>query len=295
MELFTLGRGFYTEQDIQEAARAFTGWGFNAEGQFVFRRNQHDFGPKTFRGQTGTFTGEDIISQLCDDRQTARYLTAKIYRYFVHPQPDPEVVETWAKDFYESDYQIGRLMERIFLSDHFYEPRNVGVRIKSPVEYLAGVMRLLDLEFADEDGAFILQKGLGQVLLQPPGVAGWPDGRSWIDSNSMMLRLKIPQALIFAAELDMELKEDFAGNEDAIKLKGAFGKRVGATINWSHILKWLEGQHEGQRLQALHDYLLQVPVSDPALVTRFEKGDTLEEVTKVQVMRLISTPEFQLC
>ncbi|RMG71362.1 MAG: DUF1800 family protein, partial [Bacteroidetes bacterium] len=101
-ELFTLGRGHYTEAAVQAAARAFTGWGFNREGAFVFRRAWHDDGPKTFLGKTGPWDGDDILRILLTRRHTAYFLTEKLYRYFVHPEPDVEQVAVWAEAFYAS-------------------------------------------------------------------------------------------------------------------------------------------------------------------------------------------------
>ncbi|MEM7658488.1 MAG: DUF1800 domain-containing protein, partial [Bacteroidota bacterium] len=133
LELFTLGRGHYTEKDIQEAARAFTGWGFNLKGEFVFRQRQHDTGTKTFLGKTGNFGGEDILNIILDQPRTARFLVEKIYRFLVHPDLDEAVVEEWSQAYRESDYDTLELLVRIFSSDHFYESRNVGARIKSPI------------------------------------------------------------------------------------------------------------------------------------------------------------------
>ena len=138
MELFTMGRGNYTENDVKEAARAFTGWAFNAQGQFVFRKNQHDDGNKTFLGKTGNFDGDDILNMLLEHKQTANYISKKIYRYFVNENIDDRNQQWLSGRFYSNNYNIAKLLEDIYTSDWFYDEKNIGIRIKSPVELLAG-------------------------------------------------------------------------------------------------------------------------------------------------------------
>ncbi|MDB5233313.1 MAG: hypothetical protein JWR44_306, partial [Hymenobacter sp.] len=139
MELFTLGRGNYTEQDVKEAARAFTGWGYDYQGNFKFREREHDAGPKTFLGKTGNLTGEDVLTHILEQPAAATFLTTKIYRFFVNDVPNPAHIELLAVAFRKSGYDIADLLERMFSADWFYEPANVGTHIKSPVELLAGI------------------------------------------------------------------------------------------------------------------------------------------------------------
>ncbi|MDX2283163.1 MAG: DUF1800 domain-containing protein [Bacteroidia bacterium] len=289
MELFTLGRGHYTESDIREAARAFTGWGFDAQGEFVFRPRRHDYGEKTFRGRTGPFDGDDILDMLLEDPQTARFITRKLYRYFVHPEPAEAVVEEWAGQFYRSGYQIGELMETIFTSAHFYEARNLGARIKSPVEYLAGLMRLLNLRFGDAGSAFFVQRAMGQVLFDPPGVAGWPDGRAWIDGSALMLRLRLPLAMAYAAELDFQPKAEFAGDEDLSEAASREARRLNVRLDWTPILRQLGSVSPQRQLETAAAFCLQTPL--PASVPSLLQIADPEQ----RYVRLLCTPEFQLC
>jgi uncharacterized protein (DUF1800 family) len=298
MELFTLGRGHYSEQDIREAARAFTGWGFRPlTGEFVFRKQQHDYGSKTFLGKTGNFDGQDILDILLEQRQTARFLTAKLCRFLLHPDPEPEQVEAWAKRFYESGYDISGLLEHIFLSDAFYSSRNLGARIKSPVEYIVSLMRLLDLQFQDESSPVLIQRALGQMLFDPPSVAGWPEGRNWIDSSSMLARLRIPEALVYAAELDMEIKGSFAGNEEVAGDREGFKRRLDASIRWEGLSRHLARLSGPARVQEAASYLLQAPQQrlSPDTLSRFVRGEDEPQEIKSLVLRLVCTPEFQLC
>src|ERR1043165_8623322 len=163
MELFTLGRGNYTEHDIKEAARAFTGWGANLKGEFVFRKFQHDDGSKTVVGKTGNFIGEDVLDILLEQKQCANFITQKIYRFFVNEDVDKAKVDWLAARFYKNDYNIGKLMEDIFTSDWFYDEKNIGTRIKSPVELLAGIRRVLPMEIDNQEAQLQVQRVLGQV------------------------------------------------------------------------------------------------------------------------------------
>ena len=196
MELFTVGRDHYTEDDIKNAARAFTGWGFNRNGEFVFRQKQHDYGKKTFMGYRGNFSGEDILKILVENKQTAVYLTEKIYRYFINEQIDPGLHSILADRFYSSGYNIGSLMYDIFTSDVFYEEKNMNSLIKSPVELIAGYGRLLPVKQYEKRSLLRMQRALGQVLFMPPNVGGWPYGKEWINSSSIVYRMQLPYTLL---------------------------------------------------------------------------------------------------
>jgi len=203
MELFTMGRGNYTEQDIK-AARAFTGWGFNAQGEFVFRKNQHDNDNKTVLGKTGNFDGDDILNilleqpqtaVLLEQPQTAVYITKKLYRYLVNEQTDDKNIQWLAQRFYDNNYDITKLLTDIFTSDWFYAEKNIGNKIKSPIDLMVGIRRFLPMELERDESQLLFQKILGQILFYPPNVAGWPGGRTWIDSSTLMVRLQLPQVL----------------------------------------------------------------------------------------------------
>src|SRR5690606_18457301 len=195
MELFTLGRGNYTENDIREAARAFTGWSANAQGDFIFRRGQHDFGKKTVLGHTGNFDGDEVLDILLSKRETAYWICMKIYKFFVNEKVNTGHLQWLAERFYKNDYEISKLMEDIFTSEWFYEEKNVGALIKSPIELLVGIQRMMPMKMENEEALLILQRILGQVLFYPPNVAGWPGGKSWIDSSTLMMRMRIPQLI----------------------------------------------------------------------------------------------------
>lgn len=196
MELFTLGVGHYTEHDIREAARAFTGWNYT-DLHFVIREDQHDEGEKTVLGETGKFTGEDIVDILL--KQSAdEFLAAKLYRYFVHDNPSPAVIKKLGTILRKSDYNLAVLMETIFLSKDFYSPESIGRIIKSPVQLAVSTYRKLELKEVPGVPDFNrATRELGQHLFNPPTVAGWAEGRAWITPGLLIARKNFSYDLIF--------------------------------------------------------------------------------------------------
>ncbi len=178
MELFTLGEGNgYTEADISEVARAFTGWGLRrADGTFRFRRRHHDDGVKTVLGQTGRWDGDDVLRILLERPETATYMVTRLWRHFVSDTPDAAVVARLAADF-RAGYAIRPLMAALLRTDAFWSAREALV--KSPVDLIVGTLRSLELRFGT--GALAkLGRRLGQDLFDPPNVKGWPGGTAWI-------------------------------------------------------------------------------------------------------------------
>lgn len=301
MELFTMGRGNYSENDIKEAARAFTGWGFNPQGGFMFRRNQHDDGVKTVLGKSGNFSGEDIISLLTEQRQTALFISRKIYKYFVNENAD-EVKVAWLADrFYKSGYDIKKLMEDIFTSSWFYDEKNVGTRIKSPVELLCGIRRLLPMQLENDQSQLLFERALGQVLFFPPNVAGWPGGKSWIDSSSLMLRLRIPQILTANEMMDIRPKADDDVQmgqmmEAGIKRMKEAVKGGTATIEWASVNKIFEKVPREKLLETISATVLQTKGrTSTAVLDKYVNTENRENFIKSTVVNLMSTPEYQLC
>jgi len=205
MELFTLGIGNYTEQDIKEAARAFTGWSFKLNGDFVLRKNQHDSGIKTFFDKSGYFDGDDIIDLILEKKQCARFICDKVYRYFVNPIIDESHLDEITAIFYK-DYDINNLMLHIFSAKWFYNDKNIGVKIKSPVELLVGIRRVVPVTFMKKNQLNYLQKMMGQVLLYHENVSGWKGGKNWIDSNTLMFRMKLASLILNDAVINLEEK-----------------------------------------------------------------------------------------
>ena len=189
MELFTLGEGHYTEKDIKEAARAFTGWSVDREnGEFMFRRGIHDYGRKSLLGRSGTFDGDQVIDILLSKPETAEFITRKLMREFVTPQPAEQDVQRFAARFRESGYDIAKLMQAMLSSELFYAMDHRGALIKSPVEFVVGTLKQFEID-APNLRPFVLASALlGQNVFSPPNVKGWPGGEHWINSASLLGR-----------------------------------------------------------------------------------------------------------
>lgn len=221
MELFTLGIGHYTEKDVQEAARAFTGWTFrrrprrpDGEGEidfrgadYVFNRRNFDDTEKTILGKTGNFTGEQVLEMLARHPQTARHLAKKLWEFFVYPNPEPAVVERIATAFVRSGQMIGPTLRAILESPEFFSPKAYRKVVKNPVDITVVTMRQLGiggfmeatLERQEARAVQIMRvtlgaaqqasKAMGMDLLLPPDVAGWEWGPAWITSATMVERI----------------------------------------------------------------------------------------------------------
>ena len=298
MELFTLGRGSYSEQDVKEAARAFTGWSYDYQGNFKFRPLDHDDGPKTFLGRTGNLRGEDVLAIIMEQPAAATFLTTKLYCFFVNDTPDPARIAPLADAFRRSGYDIRDLLERMFSADWFYDPANVGTHLKSPVELLAGIRRTLGVRLDNELPLLGYQKALGQTLFEPPNVAGWPGGRNWIDSSSLLLRLQIPAILFKNADFAVALKQD--ENDIAPNLSRA--DRTVRPTTGAHLplgpLQQLLGATPGPAQPArLSEFLLQTPIrpENLALVQQAAAATPAPtEALRNTLISLMSLPEYQL-
>ena len=297
MELFTIGRGNYQEEDVKEGARAFTGWGFNLQGEFVNRPFLHDGGNKTFLGKSGNFDGDDIINILLEQKATANFITQKLYRYFVNDKPEADKVEWLANRFYENGYDLQKLMTDIFTSDWFFKSHNIGTRIKSPVELLVGIRRMIPMQLEKPETQLLFERALGQILFYCPNVAGWPGGKNWIDSSALMLRMRIPQILTNADEFKVKPKDDddtMMGMEGVdIKTKA---RRVHATINWDVVTKIFDRTPKEKLMQKISDAVLQTRSKiDPAILGQYVDKSARDIFIKTAMVELMSTPEYQLC
>ena len=191
LELFTLGEGHYTEQDIREAARAFTGWRLRRDGSAHFRARWHDDGRKTFLGRTGRFDGDDIVEIILDQHRTAIFVTEKLWRELVSPDPEADEVRRLAEIFRGNGYEIRPLVRAMLTSEAFWAPENRFTLVRSPVELMVGTARLLpDPRLSRRELLGFVRAGrlLGQDVLDPPNVKGWAGGSAWITTSSLVAR-----------------------------------------------------------------------------------------------------------
>jgi hypothetical protein len=197
LELFTMGIGNYTESDIREAARAFTGW-TNDSLAFVVKTELHDEEDKTFLGQTGNFDGAGIIDVIMAHESTARFITKKLYRYFVATDAPPKRIEQLADLLRQNNYELKPLLKAMFTARDFYAPHAYSSQIKSPVQLVLSTYRKLGVTALPGVPDFhTATESLGQKLLYPPNVAGWEGGRSWITPATLVERGNFAKQVLF--------------------------------------------------------------------------------------------------
>ena len=188
MELFSMGVGTFTEEDVREAARGFTGWSLRNK-TFFFETQQHDFGMKTFLGVTGNHDGTDIVDIIMEQPITSLFISKKLFEFFAYDNPEPRVLAELSNTFNSSGYSIKAVVEQILTSDEFYSERAYRAKIKSPTELVVGAMRQLKVDTNwDRIGPRFLTP-MGQELFNPFDVSGWPDGDEWINSSTLLNRL----------------------------------------------------------------------------------------------------------
>ncbi len=188
MELFTLGHGNYSEEDIRQSARAFTGWTVNRRtGEFIDNPRIHDSGTKMFLGRSGNFDGADIVSIIYQQPAAAKFWASTLLSYFVYDDPEPQLVDAFAGVIRKYDFNLAPIMSTLLQSNVFFSPRAYRALVKSPVEFVVGTHKSFALTEIDKNAPRALNQ-MGQVLFYPPNVAGWPGGTNWVTSQTMIAR-----------------------------------------------------------------------------------------------------------
>jgi uncharacterized protein (DUF1800 family) len=271
MELFTLGIGNYTEDDVKESARAFTGWAHDGD-QYIFNHRQHDYGSKTFLGKTGNFDGDDIISIILAQPACPKFVASELFSYFVYEDLEDGMADSLGETFAAGKLQIRPLMQTILTSRAFYSSKAIGGQIKSPIQLVIGTCRLLGIDVP----AVQLLRGplnnMGQVPLLPPNVKGWPGGRQWINASTLFSRYN---TAVFLASGNMP------GNAQA--LKAALAADVGGPDKLVDM--WVQRLIGRPIAPAQRDILLDAAKT---------KGPP-EHVARHVVQLIVSMPEYQLC
>jgi len=317
LELFSMGVGNYTEHDVKEAARAFTGWTIgNTEYMtlksardsvwpygrlsfhFEYKEDDHDNGEKEFLGEKGNLNGEDIIDIICKQPATAAFLSRHIYSFFVADEPpvpewpykppnDPAAIEALTKVYFDSDYNVAEMLRFVFKSDFFKSEDARYQRVKSPTELMAGVLRLteeFDRPKMDMNPTNIQTSYMGQWLLNPPSVEGWHWGTEWIDSGALVERVN------FASERLGNL--DSPGVQtliDSILSSGNGSLTAGEMVN-SALDQLSLSEVSDKTMSALIDFA-ETQIGD---VSEASDGDDLARKQVANVLKLVgATPEFQ--
>ena len=270
MELFTLGIGNYTEPDVKEAARAFTGWAHDGD-DFIFRRGQHDDGTKNFMGVTGNLNGDDVIDVILSKPACGRFVAGKLFRFFAHDEPDDSLVNALGRQLQQNNYELRPTLRTILTSRAFYGPVAIGSQIKSPIQLMLGTIRQVGLEMPPDGGLLYALREMGQVPFQPPNVRGWPGGRMWINTSTLLARYNTATRLLDG------------------RLPRADGGRLSDEVDPADPAKtvdhWLT-------------CLIQRPVADDkrrVLIDTIAKGRDREAGVRQMVQLIVAMPEFQLC
>jgi uncharacterized protein (DUF1800 family) len=288
MELFTLGKGNYTEEDIKESARAFTGFSHDFDGDFVLRQRQHDEDQKTFFGKTGNFDGDDIVDIILEQKQCAQFICEKIYSYFVNENMNSKHVSSMVDVFYKK-YDIEVLMRFVFSSKWFYDDPNIGTKIKSPMDYLVGMNQVVPMTFKKENMLFAVQKMLGQILLNPPNVAGWKGGKQWIDSNTILLRMRYPSLFLNNARISTS---ENATQEEAVK---HWQKKSGKNFNYFKVEANWEAFNTAFKTVDISDLDSHIIMSKTDADTKTYLESLNRSSKREYCIQLMSIPEYQMC
>jgi len=290
MELFTLGEGHYTEDDIKAGARALTGYHFR-DNDFAFNARQHDTGQKTILGQTDAYDGGGFVDLLLGHPACARFVALKLYRHFVADVSDDwdlldsstrHVVDQLAKLLRDEHYELKPVLTRLFKSRHFYDFGVVGKQIKSPVQVVVGTIHQTHAPLRNDRALATALRGMGQQLFEPPSVAGWSGGRSWINTSTLFMRQNtcaylltgtIPGRQFSRGDVQYDPRPLLAGFEDR-----------GAKAVVDGLCDAMLGHHVGaDRREPLSRFMQER-----------EKGVTADSLVALLLL-ITAMPEYQLC
>ena len=280
MELFSMGIGPYTEADVRESARAFTGWGLKKK-DFIFRENQHDYGTKTFLGRTGEYSGDDIVDIILEHPATAQFVCRKLFTFFVHDDPEAATLTSLARTFNDTRYSVKAVMRQILTSPDFYSSKAYRAKIKSPAEFVAGTVRVLGIE-TDGRPLNALTDRMGQILFSPFDVSGWPGGAAWINSSTLLQRLNFANKIATARSRSFKF--------DPLQVAQDHGFNTAAAALNHFILLLLDGQAPSQDRQILLDYAQGLD----GLSGSGNPSATVDEKLRSLVYLVMSSPDFQL-
>jgi uncharacterized protein (DUF1800 family) len=247
-ELFTVGLGNYTEDDVHAASRAFTGYTLDRTFQFTFNQNQHDVGQKTFEGQTDNFDANDILAILVRNPATARYVTQKLFSFFVYDNPPSSTIDRLANTFTTSNFDIRSVLRDLFTGPEFLSAQAYHGLIKQPTDYVIGSLKSLNVQSVGPDVTQVLRR-MGQDLLNPPDVSGWPGGAAWINSTTLFERFNWADRLAMGRDATKPYFADVSGQ---IQAKGI--SSPDALVDY-YLGLFIDGDATPEARQALIDYL----------------------------------------
>ena len=286
MELFSLGIGHYTEKDIREAARAFTGWDIKGS-EPTFNSGQHDSGEKTVLGKHGKFQGSDIVNICLEQEAAPLFIASKLYRFYVSEsvEPTPELLAPLAQQLRKSDYDLGGVIRTILGSNLFFAPAAYRSRVKSPVDFALGIVHMLEGRIGTTALAEALD-GLGQHVFFPPSVKGWDGGQAWLNGHTILARQNLALALTSTEDLRFGRRTDPA----ALAIKQGL-KLDTETVDF-FLRLFLQGDVPAQSRQKLLDYAARTRKS--AVPAYWTEEDAAAHRVRSLCHLVLTLPEFQL-
>jgi uncharacterized protein (DUF1800 family) len=286
MELFSLGIGHYTEKDIREAARAFTGWELKGDTP-VFDTRQHDAGEKTFLGRTGNWKGEDIVRICLEQPACAPFVVGKLWRFLVSETtaPTPELIAPLVEQFRKSGYDFGALVKTVLRSNLFFSPLAYRARVKPPVDFALGIVRGLEGRIGTTALAQALA-GLGQDVFYPPSVKGWDGGPAWLNGQTLLFRQNLALALTSTEDDRFQARCDPAA---LLRRHGVEGDE--AAVDFLLRL-FLQGDVPAESRERLLNYLRDAR-SRP-VASYWTAADAADHRARAVCHLVLTLPEFQL-
>jgi hypothetical protein len=280
MELFTLGIGNYSEEDVREAARSYTGWQVR-KSKFKYNKNQHDNGYKRFLGQSGTWDGDDVVDIIMQQPAAAEYIVRRLWEFFAYADPEPAVLARLVTVFVDNQTEIRPVVQAIFESDEFYSTKAFRGLIKEPAELAASTVRTLSIDTTFNTLRTGIE-GMGQTLLEPPDVAGWAGGAAWINSTTLLGRVnqanKVANGRTAAGSLRF----------DPEKLAEGVSATSEAQIDfWVDLLLGGDISDVTRQELLMHAATLQVP-------TPAGKSVSVNEQQRSLVYLILASPDYQL-
>ena len=280
MELYTLGIGNYTEQDVRESARAFTGYTLNADDEFVFNQRIHDDGPKTFLRSTGNFAGDDIVNIIFQQPAASRFFARKLLEFYVYNDPEPQLVDGVADLLRKNDFELAPVMSTLLRSNVFHSDRAYRALIKSPTEFIVGTFKLLNVPpDAIQNPVLAAMTRMGQRLFFPPNVKGWDGGAAWVNSGTLLTRANFVAALCQNAETMQRASWLSEGT--------TLDPKATASRIAEHVLQSDVSQASQSRLEA---YLR----GDESSALGMLSAENFEERIRGAVYLAMATPAYQL-
>ncbi len=232
MEIFTMGRGYYTEDDVKAAAKAFTGYTLDSQGNVNFQPRFHDTGSKTFLGHTGDLGPEDVVKILANHPGTARTIVTELFQYLAYDNPSNETIDRLANVYTNTNGNIKAIVQSILTSDEFLSAQAYLAQVKSPVEYMVAALRSLGATVTPATAVSTLNN-MGQLPFNPPSVFGWPSGLAWINTSTMLDRINFPLTIQNPTNVPSTSTETYAGEIAQVLCQNELPQEVVGSVQTS--------------------------------------------------------------